>query len=705
MNVINNDILYVSTEDKIYVTTKEGGANGNSLCVIDPYLGVIEESYFIGNEPNEMAISDDESYIYIGLENIPEIVRFNMVTKMIDLTFEVGIDSSSSFLDILYSEDIKAIPGQPNSILVSRETENSYHADVAIYDMGVLRPNVTNGIFSSNNNILSFIEGNGKIFGYNNQNSSYGITELFIDSSGVTLGDETEDIIVGSTNKIENKGNYIFGEKGKVIEVSDTTPSVAGIFMLTGNTSGFLCKAVLEPAPDLDLIYYVYYPTGSGDLYLEIFDPTTFESISYEEIPNAPSISGGTIKDLINWGPDQKLAFNTDSYIGIMRNCTPLITDTLAINGTGGACFGDTAVVLAPGGYDNYYWSNGMQGNTFLSTIPGYFNVAVMDSLGCVGPYSNNVQIQFTSPPSPPVIQGDLILCQGEIGQLYVSGASSYIWSTGDSINNIQVDSAGSFWVIGVNQYGCQGNQSDIATVILLPDTIPNPPMIDNLGESEICIGESTILAGPTGYSNYLWSNGATTSEIEVTTMNNYFLQVGTHEECLSPYSDAEQIITITLGPPYIQLDGNSITSSSPSGNQWFFNGQLLPEGILNSIIIPIDEGFYTAQVTLNGCTSDLSNIINYMIMDLENIIKEDKIIMFPSPSNSVVQLVTKDEGIKISTIEIYGLNGVLIKRYNDISELNSPQLNIKFLAPGIYQMIIFDENKKILDVEKLMKL
>lgn len=702
VNIVNNDMLYVSTEDKIYVTTKEGGTNGNSLCVIDPYLGIIEESYFIGNEPNEMAISDDENYLYIGLENIPKIVRFNLATKMVDLTFEIGIDSSSSSPDILYSEDIKAIPGQPNSIIVTRENENSYHADVAVYDMGVLRPNVTNDFFSPSNNILCFIEGNGKIFGYNNQSSSYGITELFIDSSGVFLGDQTQDILAGTNNKIENKNNFIYDEKGKIVDVSDATPSLVGTFMLSGNTTGFLCRAVLEPAPDLDVIYYVYFPSGSGTAYLEIFNQTTFASISYEPIPNAPSISGGNIKDLINWGPDQKLAYNTDSYVGIMRNCTPLFTDTLAINSTGGACFGDTAFVLAPSGYDNYYWSNGIQGNLFSSTIPGYYNVSIMDSLGCTGPSSNNVQIQFAGPSAPPVIQGDFTLCEGEVGQLNAFGASSYIWSTGDSTNHILTDTAGSYWVIGANQYDCQSDTSDLVTVSVLSDSIPNPPMINNLGDSEICNGDSTILAGPNGYSIYLWSNGATTSEIEVTTMNNYYLQVGNHEECLSPYSDAEQILVITLNPPFIQVDGNTIVSSAPSGNQWFFNGQLLPEGILNSFIVPGEEGFYSANVSINGCTSDLSNIINYMIVDIEKIIKENQIIMFPSPSKSTVQLIPKDESIKISTIEIYNLNGSLIKKYDGF---NSAPINIDFLSSGIYQMLIFDEDQRILDIEKLIKL
>ncbi|MEO7081805.1 MAG: hypothetical protein ABIY71_09770, partial [Flavobacteriales bacterium] len=59
------------------------------------------------------------------------------------------------------------------------------------------------------------------------------------------------------------------------------------------------------------------------------------------------------------------------------------------------------------------------------------------------------------------------------------------------------------------------------------PASYAQPVCSINLGaDHTICQGQSVTLQGPTGYTDHLWSNGATTQDITVTTGGDYWCQV-----------------------------------------------------------------------------------------------------------------------------------------------------------------------------------
>ena len=50
---------------------------------------------------------------------------------------------------------------------------------------------------------------------------------------------------------------------------------------------------------------------------------------------------------------------------------------------------------------------------------------------------------------------GDTVLCQGESIILTAYGGNSYLWSTGDTLQSLEIEYSGSYSVIGYNNYGC----------------------------------------------------------------------------------------------------------------------------------------------------------------------------------------------------------------------------------------------------------
>jgi gliding motility-associated-like protein len=150
----------------------------------------------------------------------------------------------------------------------------------------------------------------------------------------------------------------------------------------------------------------------------------------------------------------------------------PLITgDTLACPGLG-------TVLTASGGYENYDWSNGYNGETVLVGPGTYY---VQASTGACILVSNYVTVTSAIPPTP-VITGVLFNCGGEPAHLTTSEPySGYHWSNGSTDPSIDV-STGSYSVIVTDDHGCTGHADTVDVVSVNSPTAmfmgnPNGPV------------------------------------------------------------------------------------------------------------------------------------------------------------------------------------------------------------------------------------
>ncbi|MEP7196559.1 MAG: ice-binding family protein [Saprospiraceae bacterium] len=162
---------------------------------------------------------------------------------------------------------------------------------------------------------------------------------------------------------------------------------------------------------------------------------------------------------------------------------------------------------------------------------------------------SNSVTITVNNYPSC-LVTGNGTLCNGQSIQLCAPAGTgySYNWSNLGTTQCISVNSAGTFSVT-VTKSGCSS--------ICSKNVIVNPaPTCNITGSSTICQGSSTSLCAPSGYSNYLWSNGAKTNCITVNTAGTYSVIVTNSYGCKSVCS--KSVIEI---PP---------CTGSISGDVWF---------------------------------------------------------------------------------------------------------------------------------------
>jgi gliding motility-associated-like protein len=206
-------------------------------------------------------------------------------------------------------------------------------------------------------------------------------------------------------------------------------------------------------------------------------------------------------------------------------------------------------------------------------------------------------------------------VCTGSTINLTSSGGTGYSWSGPDgftssaqnpSIPNANTAMTGSYIVTITAAAGCIVTD----TTNVLVNALPATPTITTGGPTTFCVGDSVTLTSSAG-TNYLWSNGATTPNINVTAAGSYSVQVTNTSGCLSAAS-VVTIVTVNALPvtPIIEAGGptafcagGSVTLTSSAGTSYLWsNTETTPN------INVTTTGSYTVQVTnASGCQSAAS--------------------------------------------------------------------------------------------------
>ncbi|BAO77447.1 T9SS type A sorting domain-containing protein [Winogradskyella sp. PG-2] len=134
------------------------------------------------------------------------------------------------------------------------------------------------------------------------------------------------------------------------------------------------------------------------------------------------------------------------------------------------------------------------------------YTVSVYDDLGNFDEDSVTVIVN----PNPIADLGiDQTICQGETITLTADGGTSYLWSTGEITDSIEVSPiVETTYDVEVISNGCSSTDS----ITVFVNEAPNITVSDDI---VIVIGDSTTLA-VNGSDNYLWSTGETTAFINV---------------------------------------------------------------------------------------------------------------------------------------------------------------------------------------------
>jgi hypothetical protein len=191
-----------------------------------------------------------------------------------------------------------------------------------------------------------------------------------------------------------------------------------------------------------------------------------------------------------------------------------------------------------------------------------------------------------------------LTICQGDEAALIASGASKYLWSTGDTTRVLYIRTAGKYVLSGIDTNGCSNVDSVRVTVNSLPRVT-----LSALGRLSFCEGDSVRLQA-NGAKTYTWSTGDTGKVIAVRSAGVYRV-FGRDTNLCQAVSDSV-VVTVYANPPKpaITREGDELVSSSDTANQWYYKG-IKMSGATSKRFPLSAEGAYSVSVTNeHGCSS-----------------------------------------------------------------------------------------------------
>ena len=224
----------------------------------------------------------------------------------------------------------------------------------------------------------------------------------------------------------------------------------------------------------------------------------------------------------------------TYSVIVDLGGCTdtasfPVIVNPLpipVINGNNVICDGQTLTLTASGG-GAYSWSTGAVSTSISvspTANPTTYSVIVTDANGCVDSTSTSITVN----PLPIItITGNDTICNGATASLTVSGASSYVWSSGQTVAVVTVNPTNTttYTVVGTSTDGCVDSTQFTVSVTPLPTATIS-------GNNSVCDG-ATIDLTASGGTSYLWTTTETTATISVSpTDTTTFIVIVTASGC-----------------------------------------------------------------------------------------------------------------------------------------------------------------------------
>jgi gliding motility-associated-like protein len=283
-------------------------------------------------------------------------------------------------------------------------------------------------------------------------------------------------------------------------------------------------------------------------------------------------------------------------------------------------CVGANVTLNASGG-TSYSWSpaNGLSATNInnpiatLSTTQTY-TVLVTDANGC----QNTDDIIVNAVPLPIANPGvNVGVCIGASTTLNGSGGTSYLWSPATGLsdatiaNPVCTPAATSNYTLTVTSGNCTSLPSAPITVTVYNQ--PAAPLINVNGPITFCQGNSVILTSSVATNN-VWSTGATTSSITVTTSGSYTAYYLDANGCSSAVSAIVNVVvnplpavpTISASGPLTVCPGGTVDLTSTLANAYNWSN-----GNNTSTITVTTSGAYNVTISdVNGCTATSTNTV-----------------------------------------------------------------------------------------------
>ncbi len=446
--------------------------------------------------------------------------------------------------------------------------------------------------------------------------------------------------------------------------------------------------------------------------------------------------NSGTNAVTVNYTNANGCTASTAASFTVTVNPSPVPT----IGSNNAPCVGSTDnMYYTDGGMTNYVWTISPGGTiasgqgtsainvTWTGVGAQWVSVNYTNATLCTGmiPSVYNLFVN-PLPNAAGAITGTATLCAGTNGVAYscadILNATSFTWTlpagatiaTGAGTRNITVNFgptavSGNITVAGTNSCG-NGPASPAFAVTVNPLPAAAGTVT---GPAAVCAGSTGVAYSVPTIANaasYVWTvpagatitSGATTKSIVVTfgpTAGTGVVNVKGTNTCGNGTVSADLNVTINAIPatPVVTANGNVLTSSATSGNQWYYAGNPIAGATGQTYTVTSNTGYYWCVVTTNGCSSPISNKV-WIVVTGQIELQASNFNVYPVPNDGRFTVSIASPVQETFTIEIYNQLGAKIYELGDV-QVNGTfekQIDLRPIANGIYSVIFLNSEHKI---------
>jgi hypothetical protein len=306
INQAANDLVYDSGQKVLYLSVPGSAAtNPNTITTVDPVSATVTGSTAAGSNPRFLAIADDNSQLYAGIDGSASVQQFALPLLTKGASFTVGSDFNGPFTAI----GIKVAPGSAHSTAITTGHlgfSPQALGGITIFDDGTARPTTAPGFISTTNDyeVLAWGAINTTLFAAGGDT----LYRLTVNASGVTLSNTFTSAFVGLAGRIHYDAttDAVYSDQGTAVDA--VTGTRLGTFPVS-------CNCLMLPDGANGAAYFL---TGIGSTQLTKFNITTFTKVTSIPLPQIV----GTPQRFIRWGTNG-LAFTTDANKLYILNNVP----------------------------------------------------------------------------------------------------------------------------------------------------------------------------------------------------------------------------------------------------------------------------------------------------------------------------------------------------------------------------------------------